>query len=65
MKYRLLIFCLVLSLFAFCAGCETAGGVGTGLAYGIDSTARGMVKDTRNTYGFITAVDRWMRKNLW
>ena len=51
----------LLASFILLSGCQTAAGVGKGMA----STAEGVGKDTCSLAQAIGAADSWIRKNLW
>jgi predicted small secreted protein len=58
----------VLALLAaglFFSGCETAKGLGRGLASDVTSLGENIARDSRNAWDFLQASDRWMRENLW
>jgi len=56
---------LLFSFIIFASGCETAKGVGVGVGATAVGATVGAAKDTQNTYSFIQAMDRWIKKNLW
>jgi len=68
--------CAKLILFGFfillLSGCETAKGFSKGMAKGmtgiagaVGDTAEGVAKDTYTAYNFISAIDDWIKENLW
>ena len=65
--------CAKLILFGFfillLSGCETAKGFSKGVGSGVTSTvaytAEGAAKDTHTAYNLITAIDDWIKENLW
>lgn len=54
------------------SGCETAksfskgmASVAGGVGSAIGDTAEGAAKDTYTAYNFISAIDDWIKENLW
>lgn len=56
---------IVLMSCIFLGGCETACGLGKGIASGVGSTAQGVGKDSHNFCEAIGKADQWVKDNLW
>jgi len=65
MSKRGLLVALFFAVSLLLSGCQTATGLGKGVAYGVAATAEGISKDSQDFWKFMNKADEWVKDNLW